>query len=506
MSSPKTDRIGETRIASNNMKMTIVGYRDNTNIDVQFEDGTIVKHKPYYNFVHNKIKHPEYDKLEKATQKRKRMDKHIGETNTANNGMVITIIAYRRSDDIDIQFDDGTIVKHRTYYNFRHGSVQHPDYSKTTQYAHNQSQAIDRLGQIRTNKQGLKMTLIAYRNSTSCDIQFEDGTIVKDKCYDNFNKGSVMNPNVPRTKNIYRIGETNIATNGMKMTIIAYHRSDNIDIEFEDGVIVKHRQYINFKDGSIKHPFIAPEKQQPHTWHIGETYTMKSGRKITIIDWRNKKDIDIQFDDGLILKNRHYESIKRGSIAHPDDGKGGKNWKYNKTHYSIGTTRIATNGQKMTVIEYNNSTDMTVQFEDGTIIHNCKKHDFDRGFIRNPNYQKSQHIGQKRIARNGLKVKVLDYRSCRDVDYEFETGYIARNKDYKSFTTGCIRHPFPYVVNNINIAKPAYTYNNVSNFYCNCTKCGMQDILTIDEIKHHKCKGEQNYGIRHVRSENTQTI
>ena len=35
----------------------------------------------------------------------------VGETNRALNGMMMTIIAYRNSKDIDIQFEDGTIIK-----------------------------------------------------------------------------------------------------------------------------------------------------------------------------------------------------------------------------------------------------------------------------------------------------------------------------------------------------------------------------------------------------------
>ena len=42
----------------------------------------------------------------------------IGETNIAKNGMKMTIIAYRSHNDIDVQFEDGKIVKNSTYYKF----------------------------------------------------------------------------------------------------------------------------------------------------------------------------------------------------------------------------------------------------------------------------------------------------------------------------------------------------------------------------------------------------
>ena len=53
-----------------------------------------------------------------------------------------------------------------------------------------------RLGQVGVNNQGLKMTIIAYRKADDIDIQFEDGTIVENKRYDNFLKGQIANLNV----------------------------------------------------------------------------------------------------------------------------------------------------------------------------------------------------------------------------------------------------------------------------------------------------------------------
>ena len=37
--------------------------------------------------------------------------------------MLMTIIAYRNSNDIDIQFEDGTIVQHRDYRSFSEGCI-----------------------------------------------------------------------------------------------------------------------------------------------------------------------------------------------------------------------------------------------------------------------------------------------------------------------------------------------------------------------------------------------
>ena len=109
------DRTGETNIANNGMKMTIIAYRSCHDIDIQFEDGTIVEHRECSDFRRGKISNKE--------RKSCVLDPRIGETNIANNGLKMTIIAYRRASDIDIQFEDGTIAKHRTYTNFKKGSI-----------------------------------------------------------------------------------------------------------------------------------------------------------------------------------------------------------------------------------------------------------------------------------------------------------------------------------------------------------------------------------------------
>lgn len=50
------------------------------------------------------------------------------------------------------------------------------------------SKFIDRTGEIGYNKQGEKMTIIAYRNNADIDIQFEDGAKLKWMYYEDYIK------------------------------------------------------------------------------------------------------------------------------------------------------------------------------------------------------------------------------------------------------------------------------------------------------------------------------
>ena len=126
------------------------------------------------------------------------------------------------------------------------------------------------------------------------------------------------------------------------------------------------------------------------TYHIGETIIAKSGRKVTIIAWRNKNDIDVEFEDGTIISHKRYANVKRGIIAHPEDGKFGVKWKYPNR---LGEESISTKGEKMKIIAFNNVNNFDVQFEDGTIVHCTSYTDFQKGYIKNPNYFAKTRVG-----------------------------------------------------------------------------------------------------------------
>ena len=112
-----------------------------------------------------------------------------------------------------------------------------------------------RVGKESTATNGLKMKIISYRSAQDIDIKFEDGTIVKNKRYQDFQKGTIKNPSV-KNKSLMsgRVGKVTTARNGMKMQVVGYRSANDIDIRFEDGCIVRNKSYANFIKGLIKHP------------------------------------------------------------------------------------------------------------------------------------------------------------------------------------------------------------------------------------------------------------
>jgi hypothetical protein len=106
-----------------------------------------------------------------------------GETSIANNGQLITIIKYRNSADLDIQFEDGAISEHRRYQEFITGIIKNPN------------EKIDHLGETAIAYNGQQMKIVRYRNTSTIDVEFEDGTVVKNRTYNSFLTGHIRNPN-----------------------------------------------------------------------------------------------------------------------------------------------------------------------------------------------------------------------------------------------------------------------------------------------------------------------
>ena len=250
------DRTGEKRLNNCGLIMKIVAYRSANDLDVKFNDGTIVEHKSYNNFLNGKIKNPNSSakpSYNKDSRLKKYREKIIGKINTANCGQKMIIIAVKSATDITVKFEDGSIVEHTTYGNFKTGRVGNPNCNYWKDKPKNDAMA--RLGEKRRSKMtGEYAEIVKYIDSYNITIRFENG-VEKNMDYYTFKQGRFhSSDNIVETKRKLRIGKTSTSTRGQKMTIIAYRNSMDIDVQFEDGTIVEHTEYQHFKRGYVRNP------------------------------------------------------------------------------------------------------------------------------------------------------------------------------------------------------------------------------------------------------------
>ena len=392
----KEELIGVKRLMNNGQSAICISYKKPQDIKVQFEDGTIVK-TTKYQFVKGEVKNPNF---------------WIGKKNKMFNGQVATIVAYRGYYDIDVQFEDGTIVKNRSIGKFKSGNITSPNCNSSTKAS------VLNLEVIQNN--GQKATCIAYRSNVDIDVQFEDGTIVCHKQKASFLRGEIKNPNY----NQFSVfGKTILQNCGMKATCINDNGGKNIDVQFEDGTIVKHRYRYEFIRGTIQNHNLSS--------CLNQMVKMNNGQKATCIGYRAYNDIDVQFEDGTIVEHTRKDYFVNGSLQNP-----------NYDPFScLNETRTMFNGQKATCISYRRSDDIDIQFEDGTIVEHREKASFLKGNISNPNFDPYSCVNETRLMNNGMNATCIAYRTCEDMDVQFEDGTIVEHRTKYCFYNGSIGNP-----------------------------------------------------------------
>lgn len=297
------DRTGEVGVAKNGLKMKIIEYKGYNDITVMFEDG-YKKKSTYGQFLKGTISHPDRNIYEERIKAK--ANEYIGQTNKMNNGLLATIIDYRRNDDIDIQFSDGVKVYNKTYKSFKNGNIKHPNIDY-----HSSLKKSDRIGESRIAKNGLKMSIIGYRNVNDIDIMFEDGYVVKNIGYQHFFEGTVKHPNFNTKKHkseIAYLHEKKRMNNGLVAEIVRVNGKKDIDVVFENGNRVNNRTYYDFEKGKISDCSAKVRME-------GRVVTLNCGIRVKIIEYRSNKDITIQYEDGVVRNISALSVFEKGT--HP---------------------------------------------------------------------------------------------------------------------------------------------------------------------------------------------
>lgn len=455
----RKSRIGETIIAKNGLKATIIGYNKSVDITVQFEDGIVVKDIKYNNFKQGVIKHPNINaSIGKRRNNLEAKKRHIGETVVNKFGQRITIIDYINTTNIVVQFDNGEIKDHVRYSTFTRGNIASKDYPPYTRISNAHA-----IGEVRTNNSGLKMTLVRYRKYSDIDVQFEDGVIAKHRTYGAFVKGSIKYPDSSEVNNRGREGgryphfkdRTGLvgkSKEGYTIQIVAYRGYGDIDVQFEDGFILRNASYDKFINNKLARH--SGKRVQDKEAKIGETQVATNGMQMKVLAYRKYSDIDVQFEDGTIVEHRNYKDFKMGMIKNPnvikkyDTHKCVKDFSnvayLNARDAHIGETVIARCGLRATIIDYFGTSDITIQFEDGVVVEHMKYAQFNRGSIKHPDFtQRSdfysrQRVGETKRNLNNDIIKIVGYRNYNDIDVEICGGQIIEHTSYRRFKDGTI--------------------------------------------------------------------
>jgi hypothetical protein len=102
-----------------------------------------------------------------------------GELNKNSQGLNMTILNYRRNNDIDVVFEDGYISFNKEYQSFKKGNINNPNYI----YCKNKN----RIGETITLKCGATTKIIEYKDANDMTVEIlETHEILEHVIYKNF--------------------------------------------------------------------------------------------------------------------------------------------------------------------------------------------------------------------------------------------------------------------------------------------------------------------------------
>ena len=287
-------RIGMTKKNKKGETMTIVEFIDPTDINV-LVGNRLIEHVSYIEFCDGSLySNPLLGRMK---------GNYIGQrfyNKRYNQWMMIT--NYITYDNVEVIFEDGYIASNKKLDSIRAGICLRDD-----DLVFRSKAKIGEKVYSKTNH--MWMELVAYYSANDVTVRFEDGKEVYHQRYGSFKLGMIKYPDMSNPK----IGMTNTNNEGYQMTIVAYRKYNDIDIQFADGTTLEHRKYYDFILGRIKYPKCLQ--------YVGRTYTATNGMKIKIIAYRKYKDVDLEFEDGTRVYGKEMDRVKKGKIGYPKNNK-----------------------------------------------------------------------------------------------------------------------------------------------------------------------------------------
>lgn len=304
-------------------------------------------------------------------------DKYEGQTFDLRNGYTITVIEYINARNVRIKFDDG-IIKTTALNTIKNRTIRHPDWTPGEwRMGYRYKDLIGKQFPVRHNQY---VTIKSLQNASNVTIVWEDGAQSTTRLYVlNTIPMTLIHPDW--TTNEWHegyklnelIGKKYKMKHRLSVTITNIHTKEDVDIVWDDGTPANTKLcYIQSK--TLKHPKWTTSQwlkgaqsnkiNKCKNQLIGQTIHTKNNLSFTIIDYQDKNNVIIRWNDGAINTTKS-ANIKRKSIKHPDWTKG--EWVLGRRYVDmIGTIYFDKIGLPFTITDYKDCTHIHVTYADGT--------------------------------------------------------------------------------------------------------------------------------------------
>lgn len=304
-----SQREGEIVVNKQGREVKIIKYINARNVEIEFtSDGYKRKNIQYKNFKDGSVIHPD-DLKNNRYRKQKNV---LGQKRISLDGYVAEVIEYNKSQDFTIMFEDGTRKHLSCWKNFDKGNFV---YSRKENFKLSDGEIENRKKIVFINKEGYEMRLHKWRGYEDIDVIFEDGSIEYGRKYEILLKGAIRHPKygcLPKAK-LEKLESLETIKK-----VISYKNKQDIDVEMADGTIYEHTTLaLCFGSLSKKYPFSKLSNDEIE--HRLSIIMEHRGRKVHIKEFRSSDDLDLEFEDGIVLKNKTYTQFIKKNFEHPDD-------------------------------------------------------------------------------------------------------------------------------------------------------------------------------------------
>lgn len=299
----------------------------------------------------------------------------------------------------------------------------------------------------------------------------------------------------------YRVGETNVANCGMKMTIIEYNNYNDITVKFQDNYITK-TYYGSFIHGNVTNPncetknkFSEQRNKKCRELYEGKSKIMKNGFILKVLEYKDSQHIlcEWEIDKSQIVISS--SDFNKGYARHPNIDT--KNFilksKYESQEFKLN------NGHVAKIIQYNSYNDVTVILDnDYSKTYTSSIYKLNSGIFLANNKKQLKHIGDKYINGQGIPYIITDIYDNRKCVITFPDGFTRNVSLYRSALSKSVRHPIikkdKRSIFDYHRLTCQFIYSNKTDWYysCKCNKCGYDEILSareLVELGDHVCEG-----------------
>jgi len=335
--------------AKKDRKVCVLAYRRYADLDIEYEDGTIVRHCQGSNLQVGSFKAA----AENATPT-------VGETSRAFCGMPITITKVY-PDKVDVAFEDGTPVQGVSYRTFVIGDIPHPTYKDLAVYTNlpmrstvkpsDWSQDESHLVEVKSrfnnetdmiNKEIVASLLSDPEGNTSviytydgkpchlvkgtireCSVRMNGGAVLDKISTKRFLSGNFVDVqprgDLPKGDISALYAQTFTMKDGKEVCILGGTNYANLRVKTKEGLVLDHQNYNYLSRGyyvckrSVSKTFLEKEAIKDIPWQDDVPagwYKDSSGHMILVDAYRNDEDIDLDLESGESFKHTDLKHLK----------------------------------------------------------------------------------------------------------------------------------------------------------------------------------------------------